>query len=51
MCVTMNSTIRSKKRKETGVRAAEFIKNYMKVLLLQVPRKDQGCETLLSFFS
>lgn len=36
---------------ETGVRAAEFIKNYMKVLLLQVPRKDQGCETLLSFFS
>lgn len=24
---------------ETGVRAAEFIKNYMKVLLLQVPRE------------
>ena len=24
---------------ETGVRAAEFIKNYMKVLLLHVPRE------------
>lgn len=30
---------------ETGVRAAEFIKNYMKVLLLQVP-----CEILLLLF-
>lgn len=34
---------------ETGVRAAEFIKNYMKVLLSQVPSKDRGVRPCYSF--
>lgn len=36
---------------ETGVRAAEFIKNYMKVLLSKVPSKDRGVRPYYSFSS